>query len=84
MIEIYSKKICPFCDKAKILLKSKGYEYVEYKVDEDQELFKQMLERSDRRTLPQIFINNHHVGGCDDLFLLEETQGIQSLLDKEL
>tara|TARA_E500000178_G_C16975339_1_gene733054 strand:+ start:177 stop:428 length:252 start_codon:yes stop_codon:yes gene_type:complete len=80
VIEIYSKKVCPFCDKAKALLASKGLEYVEYMVDEDQELFKQMLERSNRRSLPQIFINNHHVGGFDDLYALNQSNGIESLL----
>ena len=80
MIEIYSKKVCPYCDKAKALLTSKGLEYVEYMVDEDQELFKQMLERSNKRSLPQIFINNHHVGGFDDLYALNQSNGIESLL----
>ena len=79
MIEIYSKSM-PYCDKAKALLTSKGLEYVEYMVDEDQELFKQMLERSNRRSLPQIFINNHHVGGFDDLYALNQSNGIEPLL----
>ena len=80
MIEIYCKKVCPYCDKAKALLSAKGLEYVEYMVDEDQELFKQMLERSNRRSLPQIFINNHHVGGFDDLYALDKSNGIEPLI----
>ncbi|MEO8672677.1 MAG: glutaredoxin 3 [Tahibacter sp.] len=67
-VEIYSTAICPYCVAAKNLLKSKGLSYTEARIDTDAASFKEMLERSGgRRTVPQIFINNVHIGGYDDL-----------------
>ncbi|MEY2973576.1 MAG: glutaredoxin domain-containing protein [Gammaproteobacteria bacterium] len=66
-VEIYSKSVCPFCDKAKFYFKSKGVEYKEYNV-EDPEHMKVMMERNPlARTVPQIFINNQLIGGYTDL-----------------
>jgi len=71
-IEVYSGDFCPYCIRAKSLLKKKGLEFTEYNVRKD---IKRQAEMADRapgsRTIPQIFINNRHVGGCDDLFALE-------------
>jgi glutaredoxin 3 len=71
-VEIYSKDHCPYCVKAKELLKLKGAEIVEYRIDLDEEKREEMLVRANRRTVPQIFIDGAHVGGCDDLFALND------------
>ncbi len=71
-IIVYSKANCPYCDRAKQLLDSRGLPYQEIRVDLDSEQLAIMLERSQRRTVPQIFINGHHVGGFDDLSALSE------------
>ena len=80
MIEIYTTQLCPYCDLAKALFKDKGLEYKEIRVDSDSEKMTEMLERSQRRTVPQIFINNHHVGGFDDLKQLVEANRLDDLL----
>lgn len=67
MIEIYTTNRCPYCDRAKEVFKHKNLEYVEYHIDQDDEKRSEMLSRAQRRTVPQIFINQHHVGGFDDL-----------------
>jgi glutaredoxin 3 len=71
-IEIYSGDFCPYCIRAKALLKKKGLEFSEYNVRKD---IKRQAEMSQRapgvRTIPQIFINDRHVGGCDELYALE-------------
>ena len=65
---IYTSDICPYCVRAKQLLKAKGLVYTEIRVDLDDTEREKMIERSGRRTVPQIFIDDHHVGGCDDLY----------------
>lgn len=68
-IEIYTKPTCPFCIKAKALLDSKGVSYTEIGILGDDELRAKMIERAEgKSTVPQIFIDGYHVGGCDDLF----------------
>tara|TARA_Y100001970_G_scaffold294103_1_gene446878 strand:+ start:2544 stop:2801 length:258 start_codon:yes stop_codon:yes gene_type:complete len=80
-VEIYTWNFCPFCIRAKTLLKEKGIDYIEYKIDGDDEAHDQMMKRADsRRTVPQIFINDCGIGGCDELYDLEKNQ----LLDKML
>lgn len=67
-IEIYSTAVCPYCVAAKNLLKAKGLEWTEIRIDTDTAQRDLMLQRSGgRRTVPQIFINDHHVGGFDEL-----------------
>ncbi len=78
--EIYTKSYCPFCHRAKELLSIKGISFVEYDVTSDTELENQMHQRAGRHTVPQIFIDNHHVGGCDDLFALDEQGELDPLL----
>ena len=74
-VEIYSWQTCPFCIRAKVLLWWKGVDYTDYKIDGDGAARVRMAERANgRRTVPQIFINNQHIGGCDDLYELD-TQG---------
>jgi glutaredoxin 3 len=79
-IKIYSSNWCPFCIQAKRLLDSKGVRYEEIIVDGNPSLRAQMMEESGRHTVPQIWINDLHVGGCDDLFLLERSEKLDALL----
>jgi len=81
-IEVYSSRWCGFCMRAKMLLDSKGVEYNEIDVDQDSALRAQMMQRSGRRTVPQIFIDEVHVGGCDDLYALERSGQLDELLAK--
>ncbi len=79
-IEVYSATYCPYCDRAKALLKKKGVEFIEYIVDVDAPKRDEMEQRSQRRTIPQIFINDQHIGGCDDLYALERAGKLDPLL----
>jgi len=80
-IEIYSTDYCPYCVNAKNLLKSKGLEWSEVRVDTDPAQREAMLARSGgRRTVPQIFINDHHVGGFDDLVAADRSGKLAELL----
>ena len=79
-IEIYSKSYCPFCKRAKALLDSKGASYHEYEVSTDETLLREMHTRSGRRTVPQVFINNQHIGGSDDLIAAEQSGLLDELL----
>ena len=72
-VEIYSKDWCPYCSKAKSLLQSKGIEYIEIDVTNDEQQENEMVERSMRRTVPQIFINSESMGGYDDIAKLNAT-----------
>ena len=81
-VEIYTWQTCPYCIKAKLLLWLKGCEYLEYKIDGNEEARKLMTERSKgKKTLPQIFINNQPIGGCDDLYNLERKNQLDLLLN---
>lgn len=81
-ITIYTTPVCPYCVKAKDLLKRKGHDnYTEIDITKDSNGMKAMLERSGgRKSVPQIFINHHHVGGCDDLYALDAAGKLDSLL----
>lgn len=81
-VEIYSSDHCPYCVKAKNLLKLKGVSaWEEYDVKADQARMDEMLARSGgRKTVPQIFIGGQHIGGCDDLYALNDTGGLEPLL----
>ncbi|HET9145865.1 MAG TPA: glutaredoxin 3 [Sphingomicrobium sp.] len=80
-IEIYTKAFCPYCWRAKALLEAKGIEYSEISVDYGGELREQMIQRANgRTTVPQIFIREHHVGGCDDLHELERNGRLDDLI----
>jgi len=79
-ITLYTTRWCPFCVRAKSLLDQKKAAYIELDINSSPELRKEMMERSGRRTVPQIFINSHHVGGCDDLFALESQGKLDPLL----
>lgn len=81
-VEIYSSTICPYCVRAKKLLESKGVmNYVEYNIQEDAAKREEMLKRTNgARTVPQIFINDVHYGGCDDLYALDAIGKLDEVL----
>ena len=81
-IVIYTKSICPYCVKAKTLLERKGCAYQEINIEQDDALRNEMLSKSSgRKTVPQIFIGDYHVGGCDDLYALEQDKKLDVLLN---
>lgn len=80
-VEIYTWSRCPFCIRAKALLDLKGVKYTEYTIDGNEDARDQMSERANgRRSLPQIFINDLHIGGCDDLHDLDHRGELDPLL----
>lgn len=80
-IEIYTTSICPFCHAAKKLLNEKGVDYSEISLSKEPHLRDRMIERADgARTVPQIFIDNAHIGGCDDLYALDAKGNLDPLL----
>ncbi|MGL1892851.1 MAG: glutaredoxin 3 [Spirochaetaceae bacterium] len=80
-VVMYSKKVCPYCVRAKGLLKAKGVEVVEISIEGDISKREEMLSKSNgAMTVPQIFIDDFHVGGCDDLFALEAKGELNKLL----
>ncbi len=80
-VEIYTWRSCPFCIRAKALLNKKGVEFIEYSIDGDEAARAQMADRANgRRSLPQIFINDRHIGGCDDIHDLEHQGQLDALL----
>jgi glutaredoxin 3 len=82
-VTIYSTQVCPYCVKAKQLLSSKGVDYKEIDISQDPALVEEAQTRSGgRRTVPQIFIGDYHVGGCDDLFALDAAGELDALLKK--
>lgn len=83
MITLYTKDYCPYCVKAKNLLKRKGVESSVQEIDitHDEKLQQEMITKSGgRRTVPQIFIGELHVGGCDDLYALDAAGKLDELL----
>jgi len=83
-VEIYTKAFCGFCSRALHLLRSKGVEFREYAVDGGGPRREEMIERSGgRTTVPQIFIEGRHVGGCNDLLALEREGRLDELLKTE-
>jgi glutaredoxin 3 len=81
MVEMYTKMFCPYCVRAKSLLERKGVNVNEIAVDRGGELKQEMIQRAGgRMTVPQIFINGRHVGGCDDLFELDGAGKLDELL----
>lgn len=82
-IIMYSSGYCPYCDRARGLLERKGVAFSEVKVDEDNAQRDAMLKRSGgRRTVPQIFIGDRHVGGFDDLYALDKAGELDKLLGR--
>ena len=80
-IEIYTTKICPYCVRAKNLLNQKDADFTEIDVTGDDSAREVLLKKSNgMRTVPQIFINDKHIGGCDNLFELEQKGELDALL----
>lgn len=79
-VVIYTKPFCPYCARAEALLSRKGVDYEEIVASMDPELREEMRQKSGRMTYPQIFIGDHHVGGCDDLFALDQAGKLDALL----
>lgn len=81
-IEIYSTATCSYCERAKQLLKHKGADYIEIRIDQDPAKRDEMLARAEgRRTVPQIFINDQGIGGFDDLWKLEQQGKLDQLIN---
>ena len=79
-VEMYFKSTCPYCIRAEALLRSKGVKAEIYNLDAGGPKRDEMIQRSGRMTVPQIFIDGRHVGGCDDLFALERDGRLDALL----
>jgi len=79
-IVVYAAESCPYCRRARALLDSKGARYTVRDVARDPRLWNEIAERTDRDTVPQIFIGDRHIGGCDDLFALEGRGALDLLL----
>jgi len=80
-VKMYTTQVCPFCVRAKQLLKQRGVEMIEeIRVDLDPEQRARMMKITGRRTVPQIFIGDTHVGGCDDLVALDQRGALLPLL----
>lgn len=81
-VEIYSKDYCPYCHRALALLKEKAVAFEHYDVTHDPEKHAEMVTRANGgKTVPQIFINNAHIGGCDDMMALDSQGKLDALLN---
>lgn len=80
-VTMYTTEICPYCQRAKALLRQRGVQAIEeIRIDLDPAERERMMARTGRRTVPQIFIGSTHVGGCDDLVALDQRGGLLPLL----
>jgi glutaredoxin 3 len=79
-VTVYVSDWCPYCQRAKGLLAQKNVEFSEINIEDDAKLREEMIARSNRRTVPQIFIGDKHVGGCDDLFELDRSGELDRLI----
>ena len=77
---IYSTRICPYCVRAKNFFSKKGIEYTEIMIDADMSLMREMMEKTGRKSVPQIFIGDYHVGGFDDLIEHDMDGKLEELL----
>ena len=82
-VVMYSTAYCPFCMRARQLLKSKGVGFEDIAVDYEPELRQEMMVKSGQRTVPQIWIGDYHVGGCDELYALERNGELDRLLAED-
>ncbi|MBL8305505.1 MAG: glutaredoxin 3 [Rubrivivax sp.] len=81
-VKMYTTEVCPYCLRAKALLKQRGVDTIdEVRVDLNPDERMTMMQLTGRRTVPQIFIGDTHVGGCDDLFALDQRGGLLPLLE---
>jgi len=79
-VTLYTSGWCPYCERARGLLTRKNVVFSEINVDDDAKFREEMIARSNRRTVPQIFIGDKHVGGCDDLFELDHSGELDRLI----
>ncbi|MBY6211744.1 glutaredoxin 3 [Microbulbifer agarilyticus] len=79
-VVIYTTRYCPFCIRAKYLLDNKNVRYKEISVDGDRAARAEMTAKAGRHTVPQIWIGDHHVGGCDELMAIERSGQLDTLL----
>jgi len=79
-VTLYVADWCPYCQRAKSLLTQKNVVFNEINVEDEPTLREEMIERSNRRTVPQIFIGDRHVGGCEDLFELDRSGELDRLI----
>jgi glutaredoxin 3 len=79
-VTMYATQFCPYCIRAERLLQSKGVAFEKIRVDLEPQRRVEMMERTKRRTVPQIYIGDHHVGGYDDLAALERAGRLDALL----
>ena len=80
-VRMYTTLVCPYCQRAKALLKQRGVEQIEeIRIDLDPAERDRMMQTTGRRTVPQIFIGDRHIGGCDDLHALDAAGGLDPLL----
>ncbi|HRH18117.1 MAG TPA: glutaredoxin 3 [Aquabacterium sp.] len=81
-VKMYTTQVCPYCLRAKALLKQRGVQAIEeIRIDQDAEQRDHMMAITGRRTVPQIFIGETHVGGCDDLMALDSAGKLTALLE---
>lgn len=80
VVTLYTTRYCPYCIRAKALLDHKGVAYTDISVDNNPALRQEMMAKSGRHTVPQIWIGERHVGGCDDLMALERKGDLDGLL----
>lgn len=81
-VTLYTTPWCPFCVRAKSLLKQKGALFEDIDVSRDPDRKREMMEKSGQRTVPQIWIGEQHIGGCDELFALERQGKLDAMLEK--
>lgn len=79
-VTVYSTRVCPYCVRAKTLLDRKHVHYTDIMVDQDPARLAEMMQKSGRRTVPQIFVGETHVGGCDELYALDRAGELDPLL----
>jgi glutaredoxin 3 len=79
-VVIYTKSWCPYCERARALLKAKGVSFQEIDIESQPEHREQMIRRCGRKTVPQIFIGTRHIGGSDDIHELDAAGGLDALL----
>jgi glutaredoxin 3 len=82
-VKMYTTSVCPYCIRAKSILKTKGVESIEeIRIDQDPAALAHMMAITGRRSVPQIFIGETHVGGCDDLMALDSAGGLMPMLQQ--
>lgn len=82
VVTLYTTRFCPYCIRARSFLDARGVNYEEIAVDHDPQLRRQMTERSGRTSVPQIWIGEQHIGGCDELLQLARQGRLDTMLEQ--